>query len=164
MLEIRLAVSARDFVAARHLLRAYAADLPDHQGSEAALGDVERLPGPYLPPQGSFYLALLDGDPVGCVALSRFDAETAEVKRMFVHTRARQLGVGRALLSRLQQDARAAGYRRLRLGTIEEMAPAQRLYRAMGFVQIPDYRPSITTVDTLFFECDLSAIPREEKP
>lgn len=164
MLQIRLATSARDFVAARQLLRAYAAGLPGHQGSDAALADVDKLPGPYLPPQGGFYLALLDGEPVGCVALSRFDAEAAEVKRMFVAERARRHGVGRALLFRLQQDARAAGYRRLRLGTIEEMGPAQRLYRAMGFVQIPDYRPSITTVDTLFFECDLSAIPREEKP
>ena len=164
MLEIRLAVSARDFVTARRLLRAYAAGLPHHQGSEAALADVASLPGPYLPPQGGFYLALLDGDPVGCVALARFDAEAAEVKRMFVEERARRHGVGRALLARLQQDARAAGYRRLRLGTIETMVPAQRLYRAMGFVQISDYRPSLTTVDTLFFECDLSAIPREENP
>jgi carbonic anhydrase len=164
VLEIRLASSARDFVTARQLLRAYAAELPDHQGSEAALADVASLPGPYLPPSGGFYLAVLDGEVVGCVALSRFDAETGEIKRMFVQERARRHGAGRALLSRLQQDAQAAGYRRLRLGTIEEMVPAQRLYRAMGFVQIPDYRPSITTVDTLFFECDLSAIPREEKP
>lgn len=164
MLEIRLATSARDFVTARQLLREYAADLPDHQGSDAALADVAGLPGPYLPPSGGFYLAVLDGEAVGCVALSRFDAETGEVKRMFVQQRARRHGIGRALLFRLQRDARAAGYRRLRLGTIEAMLPAQRLYRDMGFVQISDYRPSLTTVDTLFFECDLSAIPREEKP
>ena len=157
MLTITLAVTARDFVTARRLLRASAAYLPDHQGSDAALADVDNLPGPYLPPAGGFYLAALDGEPVGCVALARFDAETAEVKRMFVEERARRHGVGRALLSRLQQDARAAGYRRLRLGTIEEMTAARRLYAEMGFVQIPDYRPSRTTVDTLFFECDLTS-------
>jgi GNAT superfamily N-acetyltransferase len=155
MLTITLAVTARDFVIARRLLRAYAADLPDHQGSDAALADVASLPGPYLPPAGGFYLAALDGEPVGCVALARFDAETAEVKRMFVQERARRHGVGRALLARLQQDARTAGYRRLRLGTIEAMTAARRLYAEMGFVPIPDYRASHTTVDTLFFECDL---------
>ncbi len=156
MLTVTLALTARDFVIARRLLRAYAADLPNHQGSEAALADVDNLPGPYLPPAGGFYLALLDGDPVGCVALQRFDAESAEVKRMFVEERARRRGVGRALLARLQQDARSAGYRRLRLGTIEEMAAARQLYAELGFVPIPDYRASHTTVDTLFFECELT--------
>src|SRR5262249_45476086 len=123
---------------------------------EAALADVDQLPGPYTAPAGGFYLARLDGAPVGCVALARFDPTTAEVKRMFVHPNARRRGVGRALLARLQADARAAGYRRLRLGTIEEMTAARRLYAELGFVPIPDYRPSHSTVDTMFFECDLS--------
>src|ERR1044071_8540136 len=73
MLTLPLAVTARDFVTARRLLRASAAYLPDHQGSDAALADVDNLPGPYLPPAGGFYLAALDGEPVGCVALARFE-------------------------------------------------------------------------------------------
>jgi len=158
MLEICIAVTPEDLEAARELLRAYAAGLPDHQGSEAALADVALLPGPYTPPDGGFYLARLDGAPAGCVALQRFDAGTAEVKRMFVMEHARRRGVGRALLARLQEDARAAGYLRLRLGTLDEMTAAQRLYGEMGFVRIPSYRPN-ETVDTVFFECDLTRDP-----
>ena len=156
MLEVHLVATPDDLDAARELLRAYAAGLPDHQGSEAALADVDDLPGPYRPPGGGFYLARLGGTPAGCVALQRFDESTAEVKRMFVLEQARRRGVGRALLARLLDDARRAGYRRVRLGTIEAMTAAQQLYRDMGFVRIPDYRRD-ETVDTVFFECDLTA-------
>lgn len=158
MLTIVAATTPEDLECVRSLLRLYAAELPEHRGAEAALADVDHVPGPYRPPNGGLYLARLDGAPAGCVALAPWDASTAEVRRMFVLARARRRGVGRALLARLLDDARGAGYRTLRLGTLDEMEAAQRLYAELGFVRIPDYRPN-ETVDTVFFECDLTARP-----
>lgn len=57
---------------------------------------------------------------------------------------------GRLYLARLD-DATALGCRTIRLGTLHEMTAAQALYRRLGFVQIPRYRPD-EMIDTLFFE------------
>lgn len=156
ILEVRTAEELR---AVRELIRAHGNALRDHKGSEGVLADAERLPGPYAPPHGALYLAMLDGCPVGCVALQPIEARTGEVKRMFVRGEARRRGVARALMERLIGDARRKGYHRLRLGTLDEMAAAQLLYQALGFVRIPRYREN-EDVDTVFFECDL----RGEQP
>src|ERR1051325_10836334 len=67
----------------------------------------------------------------------------------------RRRGVARALMERLLADARAIGYDRIRLGTLEEMTAARALYRALGFMEIPRYREE-ELVDTVFFECHLA--------
>jgi ribosomal protein S18 acetylase RimI-like enzyme len=61
-------------------------------------------------------------------------------------------------MARLLADARAIGYHRIRLGTLEEMTAAQALCRTLGFVEIPSYRPE-ELFETVFFECDLAARP-----
>jgi len=73
---------------------------------------------------------------------------------MFVLSTARRLGVARALMERLLADAPRMNYRTIRLGTLQEMTAAQALYRQLGFVQIPRYRPD-EMVDTVFFERQL---------
>lgn len=156
MLEVRPVGSPEDLAAVRALVLAHAAALTLHAGVEQVTADAAALPGPYAPPRGRLYLALVDGVPAGCVALHELDAVTGEVKRMFVHPSARRQGVARALMERLLDDARALGYHRLRLGTLDEMTAAQALYRSLGFVLIPGYR-SDEQVDSVFFECDLTA-------
>ncbi len=156
MIEVVAAESPEDLEAVRFLILAHASALRDHPGSETVRDDVDRLPGPYAPPRGRLYFARLEGMLAGCVALRPLDAEVAEVKRMFVLTAARRSGVARALMERFLSDARRMGYRLVRLGTLPEMLAAQSLYRGMGFVEIPRYRPD-ELVDTVFFECDLTA-------
>ncbi|HEV8600206.1 MAG TPA: GNAT family N-acetyltransferase [Gemmatimonadales bacterium] len=154
MLKILRANSAEELDGVRTMILAHAAALRDHKGADGVLVDAKRLPGPYTPPLGGLYLAMLNGKPVGCVALQPLDEVTGEVKRMFVLATARRRGIARALMERLLDDARAAGYRRIRLGTLDEMTAAQLLYQALGFVRIPRYRQD-EEVDTMFFECDL---------
>ncbi len=156
MIEVVAAEAPEELEAVRFLILAHASALRDHPGSEAVRDDVDRLPGPYAPPRGRLYFARLEGMLAGCVALRPIDAEVGEVKRMFVLTAARRSGVARALMQRLLSDARRMGYRQLRLGTLDDMVAAQHLYRELGFVEIPRYRPD-ELVDTVFFECDLSA-------
>jgi len=161
VLEVRSAETARDLAAVRALILAHAVALRQHKGAEPVLADAAGLPGPYAPPRGRLYLAMLDGSPTGCVALHPLDATTGEVKRMFVLATVRRRGVARALMTRLLDDARALGYLRLRLGTLDEMTAAQQLYRALGFVAIPGYRAA-EQVDTVFFECELT--PTNQNP
>lgn len=155
MITIVSAESAEDLEAMRYLMLAHAASLREHPGSDLVRADAESLPGLYAPPRGRLYLARLDGRPAGCVALQPLDAAVAEVKRMFVLSTARRIGVGRAMMERLLADAARMDYRTTRLGTLQEMTAAHALYRRLGFVQIPRYR-SDEKVDTVFFERQLS--------
>ena len=89
--------------------------------------------------RGTFLVAYRDGTPVGCGALRLLDAETAELKRMYVAPGVRGTGLGRRLLSALEVEARALGVRRLVLETGVRQVAALALYRATGFRPIPLY-------------------------
>jgi putative acetyltransferase len=85
---------------------------------------------------------------VGCGALRLLDADTAELKRMYVCPEARGQGIGRRLLGALEAEARAFGVRRLVLETGVRQAAAMALYQATGFRPIPlfgEYRLSPDT-------------------
>jgi ribosomal protein S18 acetylase RimI-like enzyme len=117
--------------------------------------ELRELPGMYAPPSGRLLLALDEGEAAGCVGLHALDAATAEMKRLYVRPRWRRGGLGRVLAQRACDEARAIGYRTLRLDTVARTMPAAiALYRAMGFREIPPYRENpIPTA--LYLEKDL---------
>lgn len=89
--------------------------------------------------RGAFVIAYAGNTPAGCGALRRIDESTAEVRRMFVRDSARRAGVARAVLVHLESEARALGYRVLRLETGVRQRPAIALYEAAGFRPIPPF-------------------------
>ncbi len=95
--------------------------------------ELAGLPGSYAPPDGRLALATINGEPAGCIALRRVDAERAEVKRLYVRAAFRGYGLGRALLEWLMAEARAAGYREIVGDTMPEMREALALYDRFGF-------------------------------
>jgi putative acetyltransferase len=98
--------------------------------------ELESLPGAYAPPRGA--LLLLPGR--GCVALRPLDAETAEMKRLYLRPAARGAGLGRALAAAAIAHAREHGFARVVLDTMAEQMPeAVALYRSMGFREAPAY-------------------------
>lgn len=46
------------------------------------------------------------------------------------------------LVARVLDEARAIGYRRIVLDTLPSMTRAQAMYLALGFEEIPPYRPN----------------------
>jgi putative acetyltransferase len=89
--------------------------------------------------RGTFLILYREGTPIGCGALRLLDAETAELKRMYVIPTARGTGLGRRLVTALEKEARALGVRRLVLETGVRQKAALALYRATGFHPIPLY-------------------------
>jgi len=87
--------------------------------------------------RGAFLVAFLDGVPVGCGALRRLDAATAEIKRMYVQSSLRGRGIARRILDELVSHARRLGVNRIVLETGERQSDALALYGGAGFVRIP---------------------------
>jgi ribosomal protein S18 acetylase RimI-like enzyme len=63
-------------------------------------------------------------------------AAPAEIKRMWVAPTARGLGVGRRILSALEQHARRRGATVVRLETNKTLREATTLYRSAGYVEV----------------------------
>jgi putative acetyltransferase len=105
-------------------------------------------PAQVAPGAGAFLVARRDGQPVGCGALRRLadggvvaelGPDVGELKRMFVARDARGIGIGRALLTQLESEARALGLSRIVLETGIRQHEALALYRRAGYVDIPPY-------------------------
>lgn len=117
--------------------------------------ELRALPGMYAPPRGCLLLAIEGGVPAGCAGLHEWDAAAAEMKRLYVRPSFRGRGLGRTLAEAALSEARAAGYRSVRLDTIPSlMQSAIALYRELGFREIPPYRKN-PIPGTLYFELPL---------
>ena len=83
-------------------------------------------------PHVRFFVAYLGDEAVGCGALALFHGY-GEVKRMYTCEAARGRGVGKAILARIEQEARDAGMPVLQLETGTYQAAAIGLYEGCGF-------------------------------
>jgi GNAT superfamily N-acetyltransferase len=87
--------------------------------------------------RGGFFVAYIEGEPVGCGAVRRTDRGVAEIKRMYVAPHARGRGVGKQIVRKLESVARELGVTRLVLETGPRQPEAIAVYRNTGFVEIP---------------------------
>jgi putative acetyltransferase len=104
---------------------------------EEALADPRRT---ILEPGGRIFLAVREGQTVGCCALLAMGPGEYEVAKMAVTESCQGVGIGRILLQRAIGEARASGASRLYLETNRKLAPAIRLYESLGFRHIPPAR------------------------
>jgi GNAT superfamily N-acetyltransferase len=98
--------------------------------------------------QGAFLIAYLDEIAVGCGAVRRLDAKTAELKRMYVDPQVRGQGVGQALVKSLEHEARALGVTIVVLETGTRLAPAIRMYEGLGYARIPLFGEYLSSPET----------------
>ncbi len=117
--------------------------------------ELEALPGHYAPPEGRLLLAESEGQFAGCVAMRALEPGICEMKRLYLRTRFRGIGLGRALADRIIAEARQVGYRRMRLDTVEPvMKDAVAMYRKLGFKEIAPYR-SNPIAGAMYMELEL---------
>lgn len=131
------------YQATRQIFEEYARQLGvdlDFQNFDAELAD---LPGDYAEPQGALMLAMVDEQLAGCCAMRALDAvdypNACEMKRLYVRSSHRRLGLGRQLAEAVLDAARVAGYRHMLLDTLTEMESARALYKDLKFEEIPPY-------------------------
>jgi GNAT superfamily N-acetyltransferase len=93
-------------------------------------------------PDGGLLIGLMGDQPVTGGAFCRFDAETAELKRIWTDSRSRRRGHARALLVELEAEIVARGYRRVYLTTGDRQPEAEALYLSSGYERLTEPLPA----------------------
>jgi GNAT superfamily N-acetyltransferase len=141
---IREAREKEDIAAARQLMREYGDHLASNPSGAASIcltnyeQELERLPEGYA----TILLAKSDGNAAGCVALREIsrDEQACEMKRLWVNSNFRGLGLGRKLIEEALAWAIRGGYQAMYLDTVPAAMPeAGRLYASLGFIPVERY-------------------------
>lgn len=112
-----------------------------------------RIPSAELAsPDGGLLVGVLDGVPVTGGAFRRYDAETAEFKRIWTDRGHRRRGYAKVLLAVLEAEAAARGYRRVYLVTGSRQPEAEAMYHAAGYIRLDEPLESWGSFHPIAFE------------
>ncbi len=114
-------------------------DLAERYGGGGDDTPIE--PADFDPPEGGFFIAVLDGEPVGCGGWRSHGTtdDVAELKRMYVAPAARGRRVARMLLAAIEDSARERGRRRMILACGQKQPEAISLYQSSGYERIDNF-------------------------
>lgn len=126
------------------------------QNYEQELAHLEQK---YGMPEGRLYLAYWDGAAAGCVGLRKLNETQCELKRLYVRPAFRGKQLGKQMVERILQDAKEIGYAEILLDTLPFLQTAIRLYRELGFSEIPCYNDSPLDT-TIYMKLDLNEVKR----
>ena len=134
-----------DFIA---LVRHLDAELAERDGEDhafyAQFNKIDKL--------NHAVVAYMDGVPLGCGAMKAFDAQTMEVKRMYVLPESRGKGIATQILAALEQWAIELAVGRCVLETGKRQPEAIQLYQKRGYQAIPNYGQYVGVDNSCCFE------------
>lgn len=87
-----------------------------------------------------WWIAEIDGEVVGSVAVVAEEDGTVELKKLYVSSMARRNGLGAHLVSLAESEARQRKANTIVLWTDTRFKDAHRLYTRLGFVRAPRTR------------------------
>lgn len=139
--EIIEATKQEDYLAAIELFKEYVASLDFDLSFQNFDEELTMMPMMYGSQNGKLFLVQSGGNYVGCAGLRRIENNTTcELKRMYIKPAYRQLGVGKAIMRLAIDNARAMGYKVMKLDTIGYKMPlAVKLYKSFGFKETTAY-------------------------
>jgi len=111
--------------------------------------------GEFLRPTGVFLVASLHGRLIGCGAVRLTSKDIGYIKRMWIDSSQRGLGLGRALLRALEDAARDLGCSIAQLETNRSLTGAIQLYRTSGYREVEPFNDEYYAHH--WFEKDLMA-------
>ena len=104
--------------------------------------ELKHLHRKYGLPTGRLYIAFCDGELAGCIGLRKLDDANCEMKRLYVRPAFRGKQIGGKLIQQIVKDAKEIGYSHMLLDTLPFLESALRMYKALGFYEIPCYNDS----------------------
>lgn len=123
--------------------------------------DLRDIGGFYQKGSGNFWVARLNGQTVGTIALLDIGNRDAALRKMFVAApyRGPVVGVAKHLLRELLAWSARKGLQNIYLGTTAKFLAAHKFYEKNGFVEVdksslPEAFP-VMTVDSKFYRLSL---------
>lgn len=106
-------------------------------------------------PAGALLIIRENGESVAGGAFRRYDAQTAEFKRIWTHSAHRRRGLARRVLAELERLAAARGYRSVYLTTGPRQPEAKHLYLNTGYMPHFDVEADPEMIGRLAFTKEL---------
>ena len=129
-------------------------------GRGAAAEELNRYPAAeFAGPGGALLMIQENGESVAGGAFRRYDADTAEFKRIWTHSAHRRRGLARVVLTELERLAALRGYRRIYLTTGPRQPEAKHLYLTTGYEPQFDVDADPETIKSLAFTKTLPGPP-----
>ena len=107
-----------------------------HGGNGPWDDDLHRVEAEYIQAGGEFYVGVIHGRIVAMGALKRLTDTRAEIRRMRVHPDFQRRGLGRRMLSMLEERASELGFRTLTLDTTVGQVAAMGMYMKAGYEEV----------------------------
>jgi putative acetyltransferase len=120
----------------RVTLEEFGANKPGTVYFDASTNQLYKL---FQTPQSIYHIALLDGEVVGGGGIfptPGLPVDTCELVKMYVLNKVRGIGLGRALIQKSLDFAKAAGFKKVYLETMPELQQALATYQKFGFQYI----------------------------
>ena len=104
--------------------------------------ETENLEEKYGRPYGRLYIAFIDDNIAGCIALRKIDDDNCELKRLYVKPQYRGKNIGGTLVKHIIKEAENIGYKHILLDTLPFLNAAIDMYKKYGFYEIESYNNS----------------------
>ena len=135
----------------RKLVSELDADLRNRNGDIMDIYDQHNI----IEHNDTVIIAYLNNEQAGCGCFKPYDADTVEIKRMFVRSAERGNGISKLVLTGLENWARELGFNYTVLETGSLQVEALALYNKAGYLPIPQYGPYVGLPDSVCFKKSL---------